>query len=282
MQQDIESILSQLIADKAAVRVRFPDSAAGIPPLAFKVNFPRLEIVLQGELHDLCLPESEKTLRQNQALYIPAGRWNLPNWQAPTTTLSILFSKKKIGFSIQYWDGKMLCGVKKQHVARLGPRVGSFLLLAMNEVLAQSKDQATANFIFAGLVSHCIDLQGTSLQATPRSRVLFEAIQEYIDDHSSLPLTREEVAKKFHITPNYLSALFQKTGSVGFSEYLNHVRLERAKTLLKGYDMKVKEIAHTCGFVDSNYFCRVFRKNTDRSPSEYRCHYRSLSSKKIK
>lgn len=30
--------------------------------------------------------------------------------------------------------------------------------------------------------------------------------------------------------------------------------------LLKGHDMKVKDIAHACGFADSNYFCRLFRK----------------------
>ncbi len=56
---------------------------------------------------------------------------------------------------------------------------------------------------------------------------------------------------------NYLSHLFQKTGAIGFNEYLNHTRLEHAKTLLKGYDLKVKEVAHACGFVDSNYFCRL-------------------------
>lgn len=41
---------------------------------------------------------------------------------------------------------------------------------------------------------------------------------------------------------------------MGFNEYLTRVRLEKAKQLLRGYDLKVKEIAHNCGFVDSNYF----------------------------
>ena len=47
-----------------------------------------------------------------------------------------------------------------------------------------------------------------------------------------------------------------------------------------GYDLKVKEIAHNCGFVDSNYFCRLFRKNTERSPSEYRRQYHSQLTEK--
>lgn len=73
---------------------------------------------------------------------------------------------------------------------------------------------------------------------------------------------------------------FKKRGAIGFNEYLNHTRLEHAKTLLKGYDLKVKEVAHACGFVDSNYFCRLFRKNTERSPSEYRRQYHSQLTEK--
>lgn len=58
------------------------------------------------------------------------------------------------------------------------------------------------------------------------------------------------------------------------------MRLEHAKTLLKGYELKVKEVAHRCGFVDSNYFYRLFRKNTERSPSEYRRQYHSQLTEK--
>ncbi|MBD9062876.1 MAG: AraC family transcriptional regulator, partial [Enterobacter cloacae] len=73
----------------------------------------------------------------------------------------------------------------------------------------------------------------------------------------------------------YLSHLFQKVGSVGFNEYLTKTRLEHARQLLKGYDLKIKDIATCCGFTDSNYFCRLFRKHTERSPSEYRRQYHS-------
>ena len=38
---------------------------------------------------------------------------------------------------------------------------------------------------------------------------------------------------------------------MGFNEYLNHIRLEQARMLLKGHDMKVKDIAHACGFADT-------------------------------
>jgi len=118
-------------------------------------------------------------------------------------------------------------------------------------------------------------LFGSTVQTPSRSQTLFTAIREHVEEHYQQPLTRESVASAFYISPNYLSHLFQKSGGMGFNEYLNYVRLEQAKNLLKGYDMKVKEVAHASGFIDSNYFCRQFRKSTERSPSEYRNQYRS-------
>lgn len=68
------------------------------------------------------------------------------------------------------------------------------------------------------------------------------------------------VARAFYISSSYLSQVFQNNHTIGFNEYLNNYRLEYAKNLLKEYDLKVKEIGGLCGFVDINYFCRLFRK----------------------
>ncbi len=280
MQQDIIDLIAQLLTKTQSMTVSFPDNLLPAPPMAFMVGFPRLEIVIQGTVQDQSLSPDDKNLKTGDALYIPAGKWNLITCDAPATILSILFSKNKLGFSLQRWDGNKLANIDKQNVARLGPRVGSFLLQAMNELVSNPQDRQTARFVLAGLLSHCSDQLAHQAQKLTHSQAVFEVIQEYIDENASSLLSRESVAKRFHITPNYLSHLFRKTGSVGFNEYLNHVRLERAKILLKGYDLKVKEIANRCGFVDSNYFCRLFRKSTARSPSEYRNHWQSQHTEK--
>lgn len=270
---DLPEILHRLVNQQDTLQIRFPEPDVSVPELAYKVPFPRLEIVLDGELRERGLPLSDSQLRLSQALYVQAGKWTLPEWTGPASTLSILFGRQKLGFCIQRWDGKQL-HTEKQNVARLGPRVGSYLLLALNEICLQP-DPVTARLVVSALLSHCLEqLVGLEMRVS-RSRDLFLAVQDFLEDNLSQPLTRESVAKRFHITPNYLSHIFQKSGSVGFNEYLTSVRLEKAKKLLRGYDLKVKEIAHNCGFVDSNYFCRVFKRYTERSPSEYRRHCRS-------
>ncbi|WP_333499912.1 helix-turn-helix transcriptional regulator [Kluyvera sp. CHPC 1.2972] len=270
---DINPLLSHIASGATPLqKIWFAGNHAPVPEMAFQVDFPRLEILLEGQLTDAALGESMQAL---DALYVPAGGWNFPQWQSPVTTLSILFGKQQLGFSVQQWDGHQLKNMTKQHVARRGPRVGSFLLQTMSEIQMQPQEQQTARLIATSLISHCADLLSSQIQTASRSQALFDAIREHIDSHFAEPLTRESVAQAFYISPNYLSHLFQKSGVMGFNEYLNHTRLEHARRLLKGYDLKVKEIAHACGFVDSNYFCRLFRKNTDRSPSEYRRQYHS-------
>ncbi|SFU18151.1 Helix-turn-helix domain-containing protein [Kosakonia arachidis] len=282
MSHDVSHLISRLINGPLPLRqVCFAGATGSAPALACQVDFPRLEIVLEGSLMDIGIAGEATLMTQHDVLYIPAGGWNWQQWQAPASTLSVLFGKQQLSFSVNQWNGENLQKLAKQHVARRGPRVGSFLLHTLHEMQMQPREQQTARLIVTSLLSHCHDLLGSQIQTASRSEALFEAIRSYIDENYAKPLTRESVAQAFYISPNYLSHLFQKTGSLGFNEYLTHTRLEHAKTLLKGYDLKIKEVAHACGFVDSNYFCRLFRKNTERSPSEYRQQYHSHLSERL-
>lgn len=202
-----------------------------------------------------------------EALFFSSG--NIP--LQPAMSLTISFGKQQLTLQLQR-DNTLL---QQLQVARRGPRVGAFLLQTLAELQMQPDDRETARLVVLSLLSHCRDLLGSDIHTASRSRALFEAIRHYIEEQHASALTRESVAQAFYISPNYLSHLFQKTGNVGFNEYLTQTRLEHARQLLKGYDLKIKDIAASCGFIDSNYFCRLFRKHTERSPSEYRRQYHS-------
>lgn len=118
----------------------------------------------------------------------------------------------------------------------------AFLLQTLAELQMQPDEQETARLVVLSMLSHCRDLLGSDIHTDSRSRALFEAIRRYLDEHHASPLTRDSVARAFYISPNYLSHLFQKTGNVGFNEYLTQTRLEHARQLLKGYDLKSKTL----------------------------------------
>jgi YesN/AraC family two-component response regulator len=55
-----------------------------------------------------------------------------------------------------------------------------------------------------------------------------------------------------------------------FNDYLNLVRVNRAKFILRNYEMGLKEVASSCGYSDTAYFCRVFKRIGKVTPTEYR------------
>lgn len=75
--------------------------------------------------------------------------------------------------------------------------------------------------------------------------------------------------------PDYFRRCFKRHTSVSPLRYLNRMRMERAKNLLRlESSLSVSEIALMCGFRDPLYFSTAFRRETGTPPFEYRKIYR--------
>ncbi len=92
----------------------------------------------------------------------------------------------------------------------------------------------------------------------------------YIEEHYSEELSLDILARKLNITGTYLSAYFKKKQGVNFVDYLNEVRIGKAKELLTGTDLQIQEVAVRTGYLNANSFIRTFKKITGLSPGEYR------------
>lgn len=84
------------------------------------------------------------------------------------------------------------------------------------------------------------------------------------------PLTLADCAKKQFINEKYLGRIFKEQTGYTFHEYLNHVRLMRAKMLLKESKLSITNIALECGFSGAPYFNRSFKKKFGYAPGEIR------------
>jgi len=56
-------------------------------------------------------------------------------------------------------------------------------------------------------------------------------------------------------------------GQTRFSDYLNFVRMNRAKFMLRNYGLKA--VTANCGYSDVAYFCRIFKKMNNEPPTQY-------------
>lgn len=95
-------------------------------------------------------------------------------------------------------------------------------------------------------------------------------IRTCIYEHYDENLELADLAHVFGFSYNYLSSYFNQYAKEPFSEYLNRIRVEKACELLKERGVPISEISHRVGYADHSYFCRVFKKITGDTPSDYR------------
>ncbi|WP_105615658.1 response regulator transcription factor [Vallitalea okinawensis] len=91
---------------------------------------------------------------------------------------------------------------------------------------------------------------------------------KYIKENFKQDISLDTAAKDTNISSVYLSRLFKNEVGVGFSEYLQHYRLNKAKTLLLN-KMNIKEAAMESGFRNYTYFLSLFKKKTGFTPTAY-------------
>ncbi|RXZ80517.1 DNA-binding response regulator [Paenibacillaceae bacterium] len=112
-------------------------------------------------------------------------------------------------------------------------------------------------------------------KAADPSNENMKKLLQYIQHHYAEPLTLTDMAKHFHFNPSYLSSYFSTHNEEGFVDYLHKVRIGKAEELLQKGDAPISEISGLVGYSDHSYFCKVFKKSTGLSPSQYRRQYRS-------
>jgi AraC-like DNA-binding protein len=85
------------------------------------------------------------------------------------------------------------------------------------------------------------------------------------------------MARELNVSPNYLTRVFRTSGQTPM-RYLMSLRLDLASKLLVEGNLRVKEVAFSCGFVSSSHFCSIFRREFGMSPMEFSLTRRSEPS----
>ncbi|WP_276358057.1 response regulator transcription factor [Cohnella caldifontis] len=103
-----------------------------------------------------------------------------------------------------------------------------------------------------------------------KSELIVAECLRWIQENAKQELTLERAAEHFFFNPSYFSTLIKNRTGRTFSEHVTEARMRRAKDLLAENRLKVYEIAAECGYQDTKYFCRVFKKQNGVSPEAYK------------
>lgn len=109
----------------------------------------------------------------------------------------------------------------------------------------------------------------SSVQHIENSDFVIEKVIEYISENFQNDIKLEKLASMFNYNSAYLGKLFKSEKGLNFNTYLDTVRIDKAKQLLKK-GMKVYLVAQEVGYDDVRYFYKKFQKYVGVSPSAYK------------
>lgn len=151
------------------------------------------------------------------------------------------------------------------------------LIAALREFMAEYEEQVPG-FVplldAAGLkITHLIIRQIHSVAKLDEKvdfRMAANHAVEFMHKNLGEQLTLTDLARVSRLSPSRFARVFKAELGVAPIEYLQELRLLRAKRLLKDADNTVTEIALACGFNSSSYFSRCFQRRFGTSATAYR------------
>lgn len=92
----------------------------------------------------------------------------------------------------------------------------------------------------------------------------------YIEEHIEERITLSDIAAHLFVNPSYLSRTFKQAIGDNVNHYITHKKIARAKADMRNLNLGIREIAQNLGFTDYSYFCVQFKKETGKTPLNYR------------
>ena len=103
-----------------------------------------------------------------------------------------------------------------------------------------------------------------------------QSVHQYITENFRTRITLANLCFLFGMNKTTLCRNFKATYDTTILDYINTLRIREAKSCLRQGSLSITEISDMLGFSSVHYFCRLFKQQTGRSPTEYT---KSLQSK---
>lgn len=175
-----------------------------------------------------------------------------------------------IMFSADVCDPGLLSqlGRKTPILLTLDSHAANFFGTVFDELIALAGQLHSAGFLLNSVLVKLCQLT-ECLPNNPSLSIISQA-ELYIRANIAAPLTLPQVAEHFGFSPSYFSRLFSKQAGQTFHKYVQTLRMDYAKKLLRCTDITIEQICWESGFRDYPNFIRQFRRQEGLCPTEYR------------
>lgn len=128
-------------------------------------------------------------------------------------------------------------------------------------------DQLIKIGLEAFLISLVRSLQSVSQSAITDGNI--QSVHQYITENFRTKITLANLCFLFGMNKTTLCRDFKATYDTTILDYINSLRIREAKSYLRQNKLSITEISDILGFSSVHYFCRLFKQQTGRSPTQY-------------
>ncbi len=111
----------------------------------------------------------------------------------------------------------------------------------------------------------------TTASLEPGLEIIASRVDAFIAAHYRRPIGTLEIARELRYNPDYLERAYRQERGISIREAIHRRRIREARAqLLLRRESRIAEIAALCGYNDTSYFRRVFKRVTSMTPNRYR------------
>lgn len=249
-------------------------------------NMTELAVVISGTV-TICADEGHFSFRSGQLFVRNAGQDYSIEKEDRLTLFRLRFNKNWLLESfptVPQMEGYRFFFILMPHYGfrsyynthfRLLPSAIEYIRSLFNGMLSESTQQPEAYdavmrcLLINLLVFLCREIVHANIPGESNLHEISCAIS-YIEKNFMHPVTLEQLSNIASLSPRHFDRIFKKIYNMTPFEYILKLRLSYAYDLLRNTAVSIGSVAEECGFSDSNYFTRCFKREFGRSPSAVR------------
>ena len=133
-----------------------------------------------------------------------------------------------------------------------------------------AKNDSFRDYDLSSLLDRLLIEIGRAISVEQGEKMLFTKTIRYINEFYSKPIRITDLAKMENVSMTTYNLHFKRQMGMSPTQYILALRINSAKELLESSRLPIREISAMCGYDDFNFFTKVFKKYTNKSPSAYR------------
>jgi AraC-like DNA-binding protein len=239
--------------------------------------WPRINIVLEGVYEtELALADGVRSVKAEPgcAMVVPAFGYAAPTLRFSNNCLSLVLRENYLRLVYHEFDAALKNDWPPMVEYHLEDTLSISTIHAFNSLIhlggAPVEPAIWAEHYRLLLKLIRADLAASSGARNDKAYRTYQRVVRYIEDRYDRTLTRAAVGRALHLSTSYFTKLFQRYAACSMHEFQMELRMKRAEQLLSESALSISEIAYACGFQNTSFFIRHFKRRYSVTPGRYR------------